>query len=710
MNVSAKLLCRASPILNKEVIFIITENLQDIDYADFEAVLDVILPLTDNARTQTEVNTVMQQMKQAAIQKQQMHEFSNTVRRLRRFIEEDTGFQFIDFNAAGLVLRWQYDLTDFQNTEDPFREVFEQPTAFKQKRALELIAAEAQQAGYKGFKSMYTAYVQERRAMNEQPNANLPVHATEFPEQPLELDAGDWICDASGVYRTGINGFEYACHHPIMPVKRLVNIDTWEEKLEIAFYRGRGWRKITASKRTLFDSSKIIELAAYGAAVTSKTAKTLADFLCHVEGINYDRIPQQDSISHIGWMQDGGFSPYVQDIAFDGDASYGEIFRSIRQEGDFGTWKQAAIRCRRESVTAQVMLAASFASVLISRIGALPFFVHLWGGESGTGKSVALMLAASVWGNPEIGKYPQTFNATQVGHEKTAAFLGNIPMCIDELQLSKDSHGRSKFDVYQLAQGVGRTRGNKAGGVDKTPTWSLCILTTGESPIVSESAGAGAVNRVIDIECRASEKVIRDGIGTCRVIRSHYGHAGRRFVESLSEERITQAQEMYQQYFGELAQGETTEKQAMAAALLLTADALADTLIFGTGQHLTTAQISAFLKSKASVSVGERGYSYMCDWVAMNANKFQSENKGEIYGTIEGDYAYVNQSVFRSACRDAGFDDRALLSWLKSEGLILTRGRNNTRGKRINGVNVECIAMKMKDCDSYDGDEYNCLL
>ncbi len=28
----------------------------------------------------------------------------------------------------------------------------------------------------------------------------------------------------------------------------------------------------------------------------------------------------------------------------------------------------------------------------------------------------------------------QTFNATQIGHEKTAAFLDNIPMCIDGFQ------------------------------------------------------------------------------------------------------------------------------------------------------------------------------------------------------------------------------------------------------------------------------------
>lgn len=106
------------------------------------------------------------------------------------------------------------------------------------------------------------------------------------------------------------------------------------------------------------------------------------------------------------------------------------------------------------------------------------------------------MLAASVWGDPAIGEYIQTFNGTVVGHEKTAAFLNNLPLILDELQLSRDGRGNLNFDVYKLAQGVGRTRGNRNGGVDMTPRWSNCIITSGESPIVDQQCGAaGAVNR-----------------------------------------------------------------------------------------------------------------------------------------------------------------------------------------------------------------------
>ena len=252
--------------------------------------------------------------------------------------------------------------------------------------------------------------------------------------------------------------------------------------------------------------------------------------------------------------------------------------------------------------------------------------------------------------------------------------------------------------MYQLSQGTGRSRGNKQGGLDDVAEWRLCILTTGESPIVQSNAGAGAVNRVIDIECKPEEAVVRDGRAVCKVIKSNFGTAGRKFIEGLTEQRLIDAQSLYDMYFQQLLSGETTEKQAMAAATILTADALADVLVFGTGKQLSVEEISKFLKSKSSVSAGERGYSYLCDWVALNSAKFSGEGSGDTYGIIDGDYAYINRSVFRLACKDAGFDERALLSWMKKNGIILTRGRNLTRGKRIAGVNVECVAMRMPDC------------
>lgn len=682
---------------------LLTFNSDSLEKFDTKRISENILIMRDSADNQRELTSMLTSYRQQAREVGKGKEFDELVSRINEANPTDE-----------LAIRYEYEFSDFSESETPYWDVFNQPTTLLRIQRLEVLASEAKEVGYKSFKKSYDAFQKNLRKLNVRMDGTSFQNPTAFPGQPMELDAGDWRCDAMGVVReTGNGGTEIACIHPIMPVERYVNIDTGEEKIKIAYFNGKYWRDAIISKLDAFDASKVIRLAAIGVSVTTKTARALADYLCYIEGKNKDIIPETESVSRLGYIGSGEqFSPYVEKLVFDGDTNYSTIYDAITEHGNYDKWLETAVKCRNDSITVQIMLAASFASVLIKKIGALCFFVHLWGADSGTGKSVALMLAASVWGDPEIGKYPQTFNATQVGHEKTAAFLNNIPMCIDELQLSRDSHGHSKFDVYQLAQGVGRTRGNKGGGVDRTPVWALCVLTTGESPIVSENAGAGAVNRVIDIECRASDAVIRDGIGVSRIIKRNYGFAGKKFVEALTEDIFSEAQQSYERYFKELSSGTTTEKQAMAASMILTADELADKFIFKTGKHLTVSQISEFLKSKASVSVGERGYAYMCDWVAMNTNRFKSEesNSGDCYGVIDNDFAYINNTVFRKAAGDAGFDARALLSWMKTNGFIQTRGRAFTKNKRINGIATECVVMQLHSSIENGLEDYEELL
>ena len=120
------------------------------------------------------------------------------------------------------------------------------------------------------------------------------------------------------------------------------------------------------------------------------------------------------------------------------------------------------------------------------------------------------------------------------------------------------------------------------------------------------------------------------------------------------------------------------------------------TWIFHDENYLRINQITEFLQSKAAVSAGERGYRYMCDWVSQNASRLKEGNDtGDTFGVIDGDYAYIIRSVFQKAVDEAGFSSAALLSYLKQSGLILTRGRRNTRGKRINGVLTECVTMRI---------------
>nr|DAV29608.1 MAG TPA: active helicase ring shaped helicase [Caudoviricetes sp.] len=490
--------------------------------------------------------------------------------------------------------------------------------------------------GFRGLKLMYKRYQQSIRTSQ---GAYIGENPTNFENQPIELDAGKWEADDSGVRRSDGFGDAVACPHPILPVERLVNIDTGEEKLRLAFRKGAIWRKIIVSKVILANANKVTELAGCGVAVTSQNARAFVEYISDIENLNYDVIPERKSIGRFGYIPDEGFSPFVDGLIFDGDASFAAMFQTVRSHGSEAKWLDIAAEVRAMSTTAKIILAASFSSVLLEPLGCLPFFVHLWGVDSGTGKTVALMVAASVWGDPAIGNYVKTFDGTVVGMEKTAAFLNELPLCLDELQLAKDNKGRTNFDVYKLAQGVGRTRGNRAGGVDLTPTWHNCILTTGESPLTGQASGAGAVNRVIDIECKASQAVIKDGMHVSGMVKRNYGYAGKRFVEELYKPGvIDQIAPRYQELFRDLSDRDTTEKQAMAAAAIVLADELACQWIFaGAQKPITVEEISEFLASKAAVSAGDRAYKYLCGWVAQNSNHMVGRSETiDVYRHTDG--------------------------------------------------------------------------
>lgn len=607
--------------------------------------------------------------------------------------------------------KYEYTLEDFL-TEAPYEELYSlYASPFLFQTAVVKMNARAKEVKFVGFKDMLKRYLE---TMQTERRKNLVPNQTAFDGQFMELNCGIWESTDWGIFRdTAMGGREYACAHPIMPVERLVNIDTNEVKIRLAYKRpgkNQKWLTTIVDHETIARAKDITSLAKQGISVTSSTASTLVDYLNDMENLNYDIIPESKSIGRLGYIPGEGFSPYVDGLVFDGDASFRNLYATITASGNHLTWHSTIMECRKMSVTARIMIAASFAAPLLSIVGALPFFVHLWGVDSGTGKTVALMAAASVWGNPSLGSYVQTFNATQVGQERTAAFLNHLPLCIDELQLTKDSHGRSNFDVYQLAQGVGRSRGNRNGGVDLTPTWSCCFLTTGESPIFGNSAGAGAVNRVIDIECTAGDAVITDGQRISGLLKENYGYAGQIFVEKLyqSDDILRQVREVYNDYFKDLRQGNSTEKQAMAAAAILTADFLASLWIYqDDGETLLTVdEIAKFLASRDAVSAGKRAYDYVCDWIGSNVNHFYSGEfvpTADVYGIIEGNRAYMNRGVFNHIIADAGFSGSATLSYLKSNHLIETRGRSYTKCRRIGGVRTECVVLTLPS-DEESGD------
>ena len=589
----------------------------------------------------------------------------------------------------------EYTADDYYNSSAPYEWLYQfKSDKFKLKQMTQKMKDKAGAVGVKCFISLFNSYCE----MQAQRSGEMLANSTQFDGQDMELFSGEYICDETGVFVHDKFGYEQnICRHPIMPIQRLCNVDSGEERLKLAYKKGRFWRSIVVEKSTLASSSGILQLAANGIMVNSENAKQLSTYLLEMEQLNYDLIPEQKSVGRLGWISDHGFSPYVDDLVFDGETNFKHIFSAVKSSGSREAWVNVMRNLRSEKSPGRLFLAASFASVILEPCGLLPFFLHAWGGTE-TGKTVGLMIAASVWACPKLGEYATTFNSTLVGQEMTASFLNSLPMCIDELQIQSSS-GVRDFDriIYQLTEGVGRTRGAKTGGLQRMNTWRNCIITNGEHPISNSSSGGGAVNRVIEFEC--DEKVYSDLVGICAVISQNYGFAGREFVEFLQQDGMFEAVNAIQkEYYRELLKSDSTDKQAASASAILAADAIATELIFKDGNNLTVADLEKIMTKKAEVNVNQRALEYVYELAERNPNRFKANEfgdyQGEVWGKKEDDCIYFIKSVFDREMANAGFNSTAFLAWAKRMGYIDTDKNKRTKKAWILGGSVNTVCVK----------------
>ena len=595
-----------------------------------------------------------------------------------------------------IVVIPDYTAEQYLNTSEPYEFLYQyKENKFMLKQLLQKMKSKAGAVGVKCFVALFDAYCQ----MQAKQQGVILENSTQFDGQELELFSGEYVCDDLGVMLQDKYGFEnIICRHPIMPIRRLVNVDSGEERLQIAYRKGRFWRSLIAEKSTIASSNKILDLASNGVLVTSENAKALSKYLLEIEDLNYETLPEQKSVSRLGWVG-GGFSPYVDDLVFDGENNFKNIFNAVKSSGSREKWIDTMKSLRAEKTAGRLFLAASFASVLLELCGLLPFFVHAWGGTE-TGKTVGLMIAASVWASPKMGEYITTFNSTLVGQEMTSSFLNSLPNCMDELQI-QSSAGVKDFDkiIYRLTEGVGKTRGSKTGGLLKTNTWRNCIITNGEHPISNANSGGGAVNRIIEFEC--AEKVYSDLVGICAIINQNYGFAGREFIEYLQQEgTFEKVNALQKEYYRELLKSDSTDKQAASASAILAADHIATELFFKDGNNLTVQDMAKIMTKKDEVNVNTRSYDYILELVARNPNKFKTNDfgdyQGEVWGKIDGNHIYIIKSVFDREMQNAGFNSTAFLSWAKRMDYLLTSKERRTIVSRVAGTPTNCVCIVKK--------------
>lgn len=546
----------------------------------------------------------------------------------------------------------------------------------------DLHIAEAAKGEQDDFATKWQASLDSAQRINPADYATQNDSAITLPGAPVSLRMPEgFSVSASGGVRMMVEskgdvGEVVVCPVPVLISRRLRSIDTGEEKVELAYQRDGAWHSITTRRSVAFSSRSIIELADRGLPVTSETARHLVRYLGSLEAINLDTLPLVRSVERMGWVGATKFLPHhAGEVLLDPPAGSEHMADAYHMNGSLDEWMAQASDVREAWPIARFLLAAAFAAPMLRDVRGRTFLVHVWGQSRG-GKTAALKLALSAWGEPEA--LMATFNATAVALERMAGFYNDLPMGVDERQVvsgGRGGQGAIEGLVYLIGAGKGRARGAKAGGMQQTQTWRTIALTSGEEPLSSSSSHTGVTTRAVEVYGTpiGDEQVARR---VHRTVADNYGLAGPAFIGKLLAHKTLA--EDYTRMVAEITKlaSDHAQSHVDAIALVCLADGYLSRWIFEqTSEQAATGALDlarAILGTVDTMTESDytgRAVEWLEQWLAGNRARFE-QDAIEPYGFERHGVYWINPKDLEVAMEAHGFKVRRVLKDLADRGRV----------------------------------------
>jgi len=154
--------------------------------------------------------------------------------------------------------------------------------------------------------------------------------------------------------------------------------------------------------------------------------------------------------------------------------------------GTAQAWRDSVAALAAGNTRIVFALSVAFAGSLAGITGEDSGGFHLRG-KSSSGKSTALKVAASVWGDPST--YVRQWRATSNGLEGLASLHNDCLLILDELeQVDPREAGES---AYMLGNGQGKARASRNGTARASQRWRLLFLSSGENSLAAHMARSG---------------------------------------------------------------------------------------------------------------------------------------------------------------------------------------------------------------------------
>ena len=220
------------------------------------------------------------------------------------------------------------------------------------------------------------------------------------------------------------------------------------------------------------------------------------------------------------------------------------IAQQYAPSGDLQPWLDAA-----KMITSQgrpgleALVAASFGAPLVKFTGQQGLLMSVYSMESGIGKSTALRIAQSVWGDPIKGM--QSLSDTQNSVIGKIGELRSLPMFWDELKTEEDTRRFVTF-VFQLGQGKEKSRMTSKATQRDMGTWQTLLCSASNESLLDYVTSrtrmtTAGLYRVFEYEMAPGSKGQIDTADAQRIVaklNDNYGVVGLEYAKFLGTDFV----------------------------------------------------------------------------------------------------------------------------------------------------------------------------
>lgn len=215
------------------------------------------------------------------------------------------------------------------------------------------------------------------------------------------------------------------------------------------------------------------------------------------------------------------------------------IAAQYQTKGTLEHWKQAArFVIEQDRPAINCAIASAFAAPLVHFTVVPGTLLALVSEKSGTGKSTALKVANTVWGDPISGI--NSLSDTQNSIAKKMGVINNLPAYWDEIRL-KDAVDSFVRMMFQLGQGKEKQRLSQSATMVSGGTWKTMIVAASNESLtdhVDDAVEGSDAGRLRIFELRAepltcSGDVLVKANESFKELAENYGHAGRVYAQFL---------------------------------------------------------------------------------------------------------------------------------------------------------------------------------